>query len=596
MTTYVGQSGVVGGRNVTDPTIRPPQTHAPKAQALQTIRIGCTAYLSPVRPARREIVRVTFCSTEETAAGQCRQSLQVFGATYVSELDVFAQTGANSSVSRDVVVDNLSGLQIPLGFSASVGETQIASVEFLDGTGLPLSTPVTPTIGIPADGTKRARYYTQPAPTSTPGVDDATVPALVRIEAGVNIDFENGTGAPYPGGPVDNWSGVWEWYQLLANGAYQYNITALDDGARFYVDGVEAVTFKAGVQTPAWVAQAPTDYLAPFTIAGAGPGPGGAHLFRVEYFERTGGSSMHVATSLVSSPPPPPPPPGGALRMGVYVGHSAAADVQFGVDTGKETTSVLTYASTQAAMSDLDTLPDYIFGSGGFTGWLQSSPGHVLIYSVPLLTNPNAGDFFNTALDVHHQRLASAVHALGIDSQIIIRFWEMNGNWNPYGRQYDEAAGRAYGVGFKAMWQRIVPQYRSRCSSLINWCPVITPPFETGDGGFYQNYYPGDNPLYKPDIVGFDIYDRYGANDLSWVDAICTFGEGHGTYLEIDELGLDDQGGDDAAWLTGVLNRSAAHHFLSVNEFETRDATELPLRSGSVPNSWAAWRAFWAGH
>ena len=102
-------------------------------------------------------------------------------------------------------------------------------------------------------------------------------PAASRDD--ILIDFDWGTGAPFPGVPTDNFSVRWTTRRALDAGTYRFYASA-DDGVRVYIDN--SLVLDAWQGPPGAIAHGVVDLTA------------GVHTLRLEYRELTGAASVRV--------------------------------------------------------------------------------------------------------------------------------------------------------------------------------------------------------------------------------------------------------------------------------------------------------------
>lgn len=102
-------------------------------------------------------------------------------------------------------------------------------------------------------------------------------PTVVRTDA--NIDFNWGTGSPDPQIPVDNFSARWTQTLQLAEGNYEFTVSA-DDGVRLFVNG--RLLIDDWRETAYATRRANIDLGA------------GAHTVRLEYFEQTSEAAVRL--------------------------------------------------------------------------------------------------------------------------------------------------------------------------------------------------------------------------------------------------------------------------------------------------------------
>mgnify|MGYP000418559501 CR=1 FL=1 len=236
----------------------------------------------------------------------------------------------------------------------------------------------------------------------------------------------------------------------------------------------------------------------------------------------------------------------------------SAAGSRFSRDVDEPITHALAYIDTWGTWNDLAN-PSWLLDP--WSTWLRADPNRRLVLSVPMLLGSHAGQFYNTSLDTYFVQLARNIKNRGIADQVIIRLgWEMNGDWNPYGRQYNPD-----GSGFRAMWRRVVPQMKAVHPFLFDFCPVM------GGPPGPEPFYPGDDVV---DIIGFDQYDvwwnRPGGDPVQRWNYLLTKTNGLNWFaqwarqrnkpLAIDEWALwsasDTQqggGGDNPLFVTNML-------------------------------------------
>ncbi|MBI5303700.1 MAG: hypothetical protein HY868_16310 [Chloroflexi bacterium] len=119
-------------------------------------------------------------------------------------------------------------------------------------------------------------------------------PTLFRDDTNLNFNW-NGQ-SPGLGIPGTNWSARFTSRRNThANGYYTVAATS-DDGVRVWVDN--------NILIDQWRDQAPTTYAVTVYLNA------GAHDWRVEYYQRDGGSMLRVTIASGVNPPPPPPPGG----------------------------------------------------------------------------------------------------------------------------------------------------------------------------------------------------------------------------------------------------------------------------------------------
>jgi glucose/arabinose dehydrogenase len=111
----------------------------------------------------------------------------------------------------------------------------------------------------------------------------AGTPVLVRVDAGLDFDWESGS--PDPAVPANFFSSRWTRTQSYTAGTYRFTVTG-DDGIRVLVDGVVVVD--------GWFYQPPTTYSADVPLTA------GLHTVVVEYFEFSGGAVASFSETKVA--------------------------------------------------------------------------------------------------------------------------------------------------------------------------------------------------------------------------------------------------------------------------------------------------------
>jgi hypothetical protein len=104
-----------------------------------------------------------------------------------------------------------------------------------------------------------------------PTIDLTGTPTLVRNDAAINFNW--GSGSPFPGLPGDGFSARWTQTMNLDEGLYRFHVT-VDDGARLWVDDVLVVD--------TWGDGGRREETGEYRLSS------GFHTLRVEYYERTG--------------------------------------------------------------------------------------------------------------------------------------------------------------------------------------------------------------------------------------------------------------------------------------------------------------------
>jgi hypothetical protein len=118
------------------------------------------------------------------------------------------------------------------------------------------------------------------------GMSLAGSPLVVVSERAV--DFNWGSGAPFDGFPVDEFSARWTRVADLSAGVYRFSASA-DDGVRVTVDGAKVIDrWRDGSVE---------------TFAGDVPLAAGTHAITVEYYEHTGQAMIRVWWELLPNTP-----------------------------------------------------------------------------------------------------------------------------------------------------------------------------------------------------------------------------------------------------------------------------------------------------
>jgi hypothetical protein len=292
------------------------------------------------------------------------------------------------------------------------------------------------------------------------------------------------------------------------------------------------------------------------------------------------------------------PVPSGGPALGAYVpayAGGAQGLAQFGNDVGKPVTYATVYMD---AHTDWNTFANQTWILDPWADWLRQSPARRVVLAVPMLQVGSDGDFYNSGYDQYFVRLAQSIRDRGIASQVIIRLgYEMNGDWMPWGRQYSTD-----GSGFRAMWQRVVPQMKAVYPFLFDWS--IVPGGGPDNAGYGEKFYPGDNLV---DIVAFDLYDHWwsGNPDERWqqtqaaLDAGAAIAYRHGKRMAIDEWGLwstdNSQGGGDNPTFIANMLRWAQGHGLAWTSYFNSTAGSVNTTLQANPNGLAAFRQVMAG-
>lgn len=103
-------------------------------------------------------------------------------------------------------------------------------------------------------------------------------PAVQRLDAQVNFNWEAASPFPEFGFPADNWSARWNALEQFAEGRYRFSLTA-NDGARLFIDNALVIDF---FNDDSFFFFADVDLLL------------GIHDLRVEYVERSGNANVQL--------------------------------------------------------------------------------------------------------------------------------------------------------------------------------------------------------------------------------------------------------------------------------------------------------------
>jgi hypothetical protein len=137
--------------------------------------------------------------------------------------------------------------------------------------------------------------------------------------------------------------------------------------------------------------------------------------------------------------------------------------------------------------------------------WLNASPNHFEVISVPLLLHAEEGfaSITNGRRDQEFRELAHKVKSTGHPDRVIIRLgWEYNGDWYAWSAIKDPA-------GYRAAYRRVVTVMRQVAPGIrFDW----TTDFQSSSSFDWTSAYPGDDAV---DILSMDVYDEY---NQGWTD------------------------------------------------------------------------------
>lgn len=111
----------------------------------------------------------------------------------------------------------------------------------------------------------------------------------VLQRAETNLSYDWTTGTPAAGVNADYFSARWTRYVDVTPGTYRFTVTS-DDGVRLWIDNVLIID--------QWTEHPAQTYTADHAL------DSGHHLFKVEYFEKTGLATMKLNWQLLQTPPP----------------------------------------------------------------------------------------------------------------------------------------------------------------------------------------------------------------------------------------------------------------------------------------------------
>ena len=154
--------------------------------------------------------------------------------------------------------------------------------------------------------------------------------------------------------------------------------------------------------------------------------------------------------------------------------------------------------------------------------------------------------------DRYLRRAAGSARLWG--KPLFVRFaHEMNGNWYPWGRGVGGNTAR----DFRKAWKHVVDLFRFHGATNVKW--VWSPNEDSGGNFQFGPLYPGDEWV---DWVALDGFDFGGS--VGWPSFTTIFGSTYDRLarltdrpMMIAETGVNDEGGDKAAWIASALRREA---------------------------------------
>lgn len=207
------------------------------------------------------------------------------------------------------------------------------------------------------------------------------------------------------------------------------------------------------------------------------------------------------------------------------------------------------------------------------------------------LVSCDSGGFSMSAIargDANDMLDAKARALAAFNSVVWLRpWWEMNGNWYPWGR--DDA--------YAAAWRQMVTRIRAIAPlARFVWCPNVVWDGTSEDLG---RWYPGDDYV---DWMGVDGYNWGGSQ---WKSAAEVFGPTMQKFSALNttapwmicEVACTENGGDKAAWISNFLNSYLPKHtrFKSFSWFNWNIAESGTRRDWQIESSPTAQAAFSKG-
>lgn len=391
----------------------------------------------------------------------------------------------------------------------------------------------------------------------------------------------------------------------IRNLAHSYVGTLrVDDGGRPNLDGVKLATYLNGQPADAWIQQAPTTYTAPFSVAGPGAGPAGQHLVTVDFFEAFATGELHWSYAEAGAPVVPPVT-SGEMKQGFFKYNGVEQVKAFSQSVGVDANA------WHVSLDSGDIQPLWTYD--GAVAWLNEA-GHsdrVLMENWNWLVGrggaPGAGAWDDTTTDAQATAHADYIVSLGVASKVIVRLgYECNAWWFPWG---STQPGNIDGAGFKRLFRRIAPIFRSR-GIRVTWGVVPGQPGQNGPAA-YPNaadatiFWPGSDVV---DFIDFDIYDwaLYGSGSrinqqralpqgLDWLKG---FSDAQGIPFLIGETGLalgNDGAGDDPQWITDFYTWCANNGCYAVFYEDVPDGN-VNTTLEENPNGWLTYRQWWQAY
>jgi len=188
--------------------------------------------------------------------------------------------------------------------------------------------------------------------------------------------------------------------------------------------------------------------------------------------------------------------------------------------------------------------------------------------------------------DLYLRRAAGSARQWG--KPLLVRFaHEMNGDWYPWGRGVDGNTPR----DFRKAWKHVVDLFRFQGATNVKW--VWSPNEDSGGTLQLAPFYPGDEWVDWVAMDGFDFGETVG-----WPSFTTIFGSTYDRLaaltdrpMMIAETGVNDGGGDKAAWIDSALGREAPR-FPRLRALVWFDADQAngDFRIDSSPSSLRAFR------
>ncbi len=248
---------------------------------------------------------------------------------------------------------------------------------------------------------------------------------------------------------------------------------------------------------------------------------------------------------------------GGAGNVGVVGPLAPAQGALLGAFVGTGTIAQLeTTLGRKLAVSH-----NFYGWNDDYTSWVRST---IAAGYIPLVTwEPWVGSAGVSIVDIangaHDSMIRSRAQSLAGAGQKVFMRWghEMNGNWYPWDG-FHNGANASAGAKYIAAYRHIHDVFITAGASNVVWvfCPNVDS--VPGDAwNQWSNYYPGDAYV---DWMGFDGYN-WGTvqSGSTWrtfaamTGAIYAGLAAKAKPIMIAETASTEQGGDKAAWITGIL-------------------------------------------